>query len=86
MDYIRAFLCDRPHRVKIPSSMLNYAKDSIPKNVLSNEKVVNTGVPHTCSCVLSSNLFFIYTNELKYNALFMKLVKFAHDTALAVQL
>jgi len=84
MDYIRAFLCDQPQRVKIPSSMLNYAKDAIPKNVLSNEIVVNTGVPH--SCVLSSNLFSIYTNELKYSALFMKLVKFADDTALAVQL
>ena len=65
--WIRSFLRDRPQRVSLDG-------------ILSDEIIVNTGVPQ--GCVLSPVLFSLYTNELTCDTNILTLIKFADDMAL----
>lgn len=69
--WIRAFLRDRPQRVRVGER-------------LSEELVLNTGAPQ--GCVLSPVLFSIYTNEMTCNTSVLTLIKFADDMALVARL
>ena len=69
--WIRSFLSDRPQRVSVDG-------------ILSNEIILNTGVPQ--GCVLSPVLFSIYTNELMCDNDILTLIKFADDMALTARL
>ena len=69
--WIRQFLCDRPQRVRLSSRLCD-------QPVLSDELVLNTGVPQ--GCVLSPVLFSVHTNEYTCNNPVLILIKYADDT------
>ena len=75
--WIRQFLCDRPQRVRLSSRLCD-------QPVLSDELVLNTGVPQ--GCVLSPVLFSVYTNEYTCNNPVLILIRYADDMALIIRL
>ena len=78
MLWIRQFLCDRPHHVRLNGSLCT-------NPVLSDEIVVNTGALQVY--VLSTIILFsIYTNDISCNNSFLTLIKYADDMALVGRL
>ena len=71
--WIRQFLCDQPQRVRLSSCLCG-------QPVLSDELVLNTGVPQ--GCILSPVLFSVYTDEYTCNNPVLILIKYADDMAL----
>ena len=69
--WIRQFLCDRPQRVRLSSRLCD-------QPVLSDERVLNTGVPQ--GCVRPPVLFSVYTNKYTCNNPVLILIKYADDT------
>ena len=75
--WIRQFLCDRPQRVRLSSRLCD-------QPVLSDERVLNTGVPQ--GCVRPPVLFSVYTNEYTCNNPVLIWIKYADDMALISRL